>query len=390
MLVYIHVPFCRAKCRYCAFHSRALGPGILPASRPEVHRYAQLLTQEIRLWGKRLAGAPVESVFFGGGTPSLLPASWLKSVLDELRRHFVLSPQAEISMEANPESLPDAATAAGYLAAGVNRLSLGLQATDDSLLRLLGRPHSAAQGLRAVAAAREAGFASLSVDLMWALPGQSPAQWRQTLETVCALAPDHVSAYGLTLEEGTPLAGDCAHGRLTLPPDEEQDTMFHKGAALLEQYGLYQYEISNFARPGRECRHNLGYWEGADYLGMGPAATSTLQGRRWTQPTDMDAWAARLAAGSPDDGAEILTPDVRLRETIMLRLRTTRGLPLPLYQQLTGHAMRQDMPDLLTALQEAGLAKLADDCLSLTRDGLLVSNAILARLFDEVDHLTGA
>ena len=336
---------------------------------------------------ERLPGAPVESVFFGGGTPSLLPPSWLQEVLDALRHSFALAPGAEISMEANPESLPDARVAQAYLRAGINRLSLGLQALDDAQLRRLGRPHSAAAGLRAMAAAREAGCRNLSVDLMWALPGQHAAQWRQTLTTICRLRPDHVSAYGLTREEGTPLDADCACGRLHLPPDEEQDRMFHEGADLLEAYGLYQYEISNFARPGRECRHNQGYWEGADYLGMGPAATSTLRGRRWTQPTDLNAWAARLAARTPDADAEGLSPAIRLRETLMLRLRTTRGLPLALYTSLTGRHLTQDMPDLLSALQQAGLATLTPDYLRLTRDGMLVSNAILARLFAEADGL---
>ena len=387
MLVYIHVPFCRTKCRYCAFHSRPLGAGTLPAATADVRRYWDLLFRELALWAERLPGAPVESVFFGGGTPSLLPPSWLQEVLDALRHSFALAPGAEISMEANPESLPDARVAQAYLRAGINRLSLGLQALDDTQLRRLGRPHSAADGLRAMAAAREAGCRNLSVDLMWALPGQHAAQWRQTLTTVCRLHPDHVSAYGLTREEGTPLDADCACGRLHLPPDEEQDRMFHEGADLLEAHGLYQYEISNFARPGRECRHNQGYWEGADYLGMGPAATSTLRGRRWTQPTDLNAWAARLAARTPDADAEGLSPAIRLRETLMLRLRTTRGLPLALYTSLTGRHLTQDMPDLLSALQQAGLATLTPDYLRLTRDGMLVSNAILARLFAETDGL---
>ncbi len=387
MLVYIHVPFCRTKCRYCAFHSRPLGAGTLPAATADVRRYRDLLFRELTLWAERLPDAPVESVFFGGGTPSLLPPSWLHEVLDALRHSFALAPEAEISMEANPESLPDARVAQAYLRAGINRLSLGLQALDDAQLRRLGRPHSAADGLRAMAAARDAGCRNLSVDLMWALPGQKTAQWRQTLTTVCRLRPDHVSAYGLTREEGTPLDADCACGRLHLPPDEEQDRMFHEGAALLEAHGLYQYEISNFAHPGRECRHNQGYWEGADYLGMGPAATSTLRGRRWTQPADLNAWAVRLAARTPDADAEWLSPAMRLRETLMLRLRTTRGLPLALYTSLTGHHLTQDMPDLLSALQQAGLATLTPDHLRLTRDGMLVSNAILARFFAETDDL---
>lgn len=387
MLVYIHVPFCRTRCNYCAFHSVPLGRGAEAAASPQIRDYVDTLLMELALMADRLGGQTIQSVFFGGGTPSLLPPRIVGVVLERLARHFTLGARAEISLEANPESLRPPRVLPDLLAAGVNRLSIGIQSLDDATLRMLGRPHKARDSLDAVFAARGAGFANVGMDLMWGLPGQSVRQWLQTLKDAVRLAPDHISAYGLTLEPGTALELDCEEGRLTLPPERDQNIMFMEGAAFLEANGYLHYEISNFARMGYQCRHNLGYWEGADYLGLGPSATSTIAGRRWTNPSSQRAWDSRVRSGEAGSAAELLTPGVRVLELIMLRLRTARGLRLKAYRALTGRDFLRDHQRLIQALHENGLIRIRNGYLRLTRSGMLVSNAIIANLFERTQAI---
>ena len=385
MLLYIHVPFCRTKCNYCAFHSVPLGKGVIPAHAEAFRVYVETLCMELAQWGDRFGGQPVHSIFFGGGTPSLLPARVVGLLLERVARIFQVAPAAEITLEANPESLRSQAHVRELLKAGVNRLSIGLQSLDEEYLRMLGRAHKAKDSLHAVFVAREAGMPNINVDLMWGLPGQGVRHWLNTLREVTRMKPDHISAYGLTLEEGTPLERDCAEGLLTLPPERDQSVMFMEGAALLEEQGYLHYEISNFARMGFQCRHNLGYWEGEDYLGLGPSATSTMQGRRWTNPASQRAWAAAVNAGTLDARAEELTPNTRVLELIMLRLRTTRGLRVKAYRELTGRDFMRDHKRLIHALHENGLIRIRDGYLRLTRSGMLVSNSILSNLFSQAE-----
>ncbi|WP_297670671.1 radical SAM family heme chaperone HemW [uncultured Desulfovibrio sp.] len=381
MLVYIHVPFCRTRCRYCAFFSSPLGRGVDAAASPAVRDYVDTLFMELAHWGDRYGGAEVQSVFFGGGTPSLLPPRVIGLILERVARYFTLAPKAEVTLEANPESLRGGRRAEQFLAAGVNRLSIGLQTLDETLLHTLGRAHKASDSLHAAFLAREAGCANISVDLMWGLPGQSVRQWLQTLKDVVRMSPDHISAYGLTLEPGTPLELDVEEGRLLLPPERDQNIMFMEGAALLEQHGYLQYEISNFARMGFQCRHNMGYWEGADYLGLGPSATSTIGNRRWTNPAGQTAWNARVREGSLGSEVEELGPETRVLEMLMLRLRTSRGLRVKAYREMTGRDFMRDHQRLVQALHENGLIRIRNGYLRLTRRGMLVSNAILTNLF---------
>lgn len=401
MLLYIHVPFCRQKCRYCAFHSLPLAPcdahdgAATPhaslstkgaASQHDIEDYLDTLFREMTLWGDRLGPVPVESVFFGGGTPSLLPPRIVGAILDRAARCFNIAADAEISLEANPESLHTRKQAGELLATGVNRLSLGVQALDDALLHLMGRPHRARDAVRAFHAAREAGFANISLDFIWGLPGQRLKQWIQQLREVVRLRPDHLSCYGITLEEGTPLSDDVQAGRLTLPGDREQAAMFMQGAELLEEAGYLQYEISNFARMGYQCRHNLGYWEGCDYLGLGPSAASTLQGVRRVNYTDHLAWREAVHAGRATGEAEPLDLPTRVLELVMLRLRTARGLRVKAYDELTGRNFMRDHKQLVHLLHDNGLIRLRDGYLRLTRNGMLVSNSILERFFEQT-HL---
>lgn len=287
--------------------------------------------------------------------------------------------------EANPESLRGRDSVPNYLNAGVNRLSIGIQSLDETMLRTLGRPAprprqpargfcSARGGLRQSQRGSDVGLA-----------GQSVRQWLQTLKDVVRMEPNHISAYGLTLEPGTPLELDCEEGRLMLPPERDQNIMFMEGAAFLEERGYLHYEISNFARMGFQCRHNLGYWEGADYLGLGPSATSTILGRRWTNPASQKAWEAKTRQGCLGEDAEKLTPTVRVLELIMLRLRTARGLRVKAYRELTGRDFLRDHQRLIQALHENGLIRIRHGYLRLTRSGMLVSNSILANLFERTE-----
>lgn len=386
MLVYIHVPFCSSRCNYCAFHSMPLA-GETESSRAElIQTYLDSLLLELAHYGDKMGGKSVRSVFFGGGTPSILPPRAIGVIMERLRRYFKLSPKAEITLEANPESLRERGKTEDYLACGINRISLGLQSLDDGVLRMLGRPHKGRDSINAVFTAREAGFTNINIDLMWGLPGQSMRQWLQTLKEAITLGPDHISPYGLTLEPGTAMEKECEAGTLVLPPERDQSIMYMEGAAFLEANGFLQYEISNFARMGFQCRHNMGYWEGHDYLGLGPSSTSTISSRRWTNPASLNVWAERAKQGNLDSMPELLTPRTRILELIMLRLRTARGLRLKAYRDLTGHDFVKDQQKMIQAMHENGLIRIRNGYLSLTRSGMLVSNAILANIFESVEN----
>ncbi len=390
MLLYIHVPFCRTKCTYCAFHSVGVGKGVNILDYEPFLHYIDTLFLELAVWGDRYNGMPIESIFFGGGTPSLLPARVVKLMLERIHKCFTVADDIEITLEANPESLRSKQQIRGFLKAGVNRLSIGLQSLDDVYLRQLGRSHRVKDSLYAVMQARDMGFANINVDLMWGLPSQGVRHWLNTLREVTRMKPNHISAYGLTLENGTDLERDFAEGKINLPPERDQSVMFIEGAAILEEQGYLHYEISNFARMGFQCKHNLGYWEGNDYLGLGPSATSTIQGRRWTNPLSQKVWAAKVADNSLDAEAQNLNSTERVLELIMLRLRTSRGLRVKAYKALTGRDFMGDHKKLIQALHENGLIRIRDGYLRLTRSGMLVSNSILSNIFSQTEATLNA
>ncbi len=387
MLLYIHVPFCRTKCNYCAFHSVGVGKGVNIIQHEPFMHYIDTLFMELAVWGDRFGGMPVQSIFFGGGTPSLLPAKVVKLLLERVHKYFAVQEDAEITLEANPESLRSKQQIRGFLNAGINRLSIGLQSLDDTYLRQLGRSHKVKDSLYAVMQAREMGFANINVDLMWGLPAQGVRNWLNTLREVTRMKPNHISTYGLTLEKGTALEHDFAEGKIQLPPERDQSVMFLEGAAILEEQGYLHYEISNFARMGFQCKHNLGYWEGNDYLGIGPSATSTIQGRRWTNPLSQNVWADKISKNTLDAEAINLSSTERVLELIMLRLRTSRGLRVKAYKALTGRDFLGDHKKLIQALHENGLIRIRDGYLRLTRSGMLVSNSILSNLFSQTEAM---
>ncbi len=389
MLFYVHIPFCRRRCLYCAFHSVALGTGPVPDG------FVDTLVREISFWGEQkdiLAGLaealdeePVTSIFFGGGTPSLLSPSDIALLLQTIERNFPVAGDAEISMEANPDSLSSKEMARDLALCGINRISLGVQSMDDRELALLGRLHNADQACRACEAVHAAGIRSLNLDLMWGLPGQTEKSWLSTLRKVLSLAPDHISAYSLTLEEGTPLCRLAEQKRISLPGESLQESIYLGGRALLEKAGLLQYEISNYARPGHECRHNLGYWHQKPYLGVGPSAVSTIGNKRFTAPADHAVWKKAVCEGRLPCLSETLSHAERIQELLMLRLRTANGLPFSCYEEICARSFPKDFAILLHGLEEAGYMQADARHAALTGKGMLVSNDIMARFFAILD-----
>jgi len=306
--VYVHVPFCARRCDYCAFATWTDRHHLMEA-------YAGACRQEIASAGL----PPASSVYFGGGTPSLLPAGLLCSVLDTIPRQ----PDAEVTVECNPDSVSRAAFAA-YRRAGVNRLSFGAQSTVDHVLVALGRTHRGGQLAAAVDLARAAGFEAFNVDLILGAAGESATDWSKTLDDVLALDPPHVSAYALTVEAGTALAADPRRH----PDDDDQASKYVAADAVLQAAGLRSYEISNWARPGHECRHNLLYWSQGDYRGVGCAAHSHAGGRRWWNVRTPERYIAAVEDGrSPVAAGEELGSDERRLEALQLALRTRGGVP---------------------------------------------------------------
>lgn len=300
--LYVHIPYCQHKCGYCDFNSHA------GADRTEQARYVDALLLEMELWAARpeVAGEQVITVFVGGGTPTLLEGEQLSRVLTGIRQRFNLAPDAEVTIEGNPGTVDvEGEKLQRAFDAGANRISLGVQARQRHLLERLGRIHDALQVEEAVAAARRAGFTNINLDLMYGLPGQTPADFRESVAWALSLDPTHISAYSLILEEGTPFYLAFEAGRLHLPPEEAEEQMFREGKALLEAAGFEHYEISNYARPGHWCRHNLIYWRNEHYLGLGCGAHSFL---RLAAPLEnLGAPRPGLTASRVQGGSEVET-----------------------------------------------------------------------------------
>jgi oxygen-independent coproporphyrinogen-3 oxidase len=379
MLLYVHVPFCVRKCGYCAFHSG-------PFSRAAAKAYVELVLREMKAWGRALGRVAVETVYFGGGTPSLLEPGQIEAMLQGAGACFDLDVDAEITLEANPDS----ALRPGFLGSvrglGVNRLSLGVQSLQDDLLAMLGRPHDGRQARLAVEAARKSGFSNLSLDLIWGLPGQTLERWLDDLAVAVALVPEHLSCYGLSVEEGTVLARKVEEGDLDLPDEESQARMYLDGSQFLESVGYAHYEISSYARPDRESRHNQGYWAAKDYLGLGPAAVSTIGDRRWSNPAAFKEYAAVVTGGGKAIEVEALSARTRRQETVMLALRTARGLDLEKFKATTKAEFPWRHP-AVEQLRSSGLVRHRDGHLQLTREGMLVSNSVIEMVLGMLDSM---
>ena len=324
--LYVHVPFCRSKCQYCDFYSMATKDDKL------MDGYLDAVCDHIKEAGELAPGYKVDSVYFGGGTPSFFGADGLAVILTTIRRNFDVVPDAEISVECNPDSVSDRLLHRLY-AEGFNRVSLGVQSDDDEILKKLGRPHTYAQAATAYQRIRKAGFRNVSIDLMYGLPGQDLQDWQETLDNVLRLNPEHVSCYALKIEEGTPFYD--YKEMLNLPDDETQADMYLAAVEALRSRGFRQYEISNFARKGLYSRHNMKYWTGGEYLGFGPSASSDFAGKRFTLKRDLQEYIAGIRDGGDimEDLQEIPMRE-RAGEYLMLRLRTSQGISAAEYEKL--------------------------------------------------------
>jgi putative oxygen-independent coproporphyrinogen III oxidase len=373
---YLHVPFCTTRCGYCDFNtytSDELGPGATRAT------YADQLVAEVRL-ARRVLGdrdVPVSSVFVGGGTPTLLPPGDLGRVLAEVRDQFGLTPDAEVTTEANPDSVT-AASLAALREDGFTRMSFGMQSTAPHVLAVLERTHTPGRAVDAVAEARAAGFEHVNLDLIYATPGETEADFAASLAAATGSGADHVSAYSLIVEEGTRLASRVRRGELPDVDDDVAADRYELADGMLTGAGLEWYEVSNWAKPGGECRHNLGYWRGGDWWGVGPGAHSHVGGVRWWNVRHPSAYAERIAAGhSPAQAREVLSDSERDVEDVMLSVRLREGFPL---RRLSSHGREVARTALTDGFVESTAYEKGR--LVLSRRGRLVADAIIRSLVD--------
>ena len=370
--IYVHVPFCRSKCQYCDFYSVTAKDDAL------LDGYLEAVCRHIRETGTLAPGYLVDTVYFGGGTPSFFGADGMADILSALRRSFHVAPDAEITFECNPDSVSPRLLRK-LKNEGFNRVSLGVQCDDDAILEKIGRPHNYAQAVSAVEKIRKAGFDNLSLDLIYGLPGQRLDDWKKTLENVISLKPEHMSCYGLKVEEDTPLFAykDCCN----LPDDDTQADMYLHTVDFLRSQGYRQYEISNFARRGKESRHNLKYWTGGEYLGFGPDAASDFAGKRFKIVRSLPGYIEAIRHGGQVLEEIIEVPQrERAGEYLMLRLRTTRGISREEYER--NYLLPFDpLEEALEACRLRGHAlKGRNGSWHLTAEGMLLSNSIISDL----------
>ena len=365
--IYLHIPFCEAICSYCNFNRELLRADVK-------RRYLAALAREIESAGD---GAPADSVFFGGGTPSVLEPAEVRALVARCESSFALDPAAEITLEMNPETA-SRERLEGYRSAGVTRLSLGVQSFRDAELRRLGRVHTAARAVEAFESARAAGFDDVSIDLMVWLPGQSLDHWRETLDVLTGLDPEHVSFYLLELYPNAPLREDMARGGWAQAPDDAAAEMYLAALDRFEAAGYVQYEISNAARPGRRCRHNLKYWSDGAWVGFGCGAHSTRDGRRWRNVAETESYVTRVASGgSPVSHEQALTVEERATDTLFLGLRLTEGVDVRAVERRYGLRVWERWGGELTRCVEAGLLADDRDRLRLTRPGQLLASEVM-------------
>lgn len=373
LAIYLHVPFCRTRCGYCDFNTYTADElGAAPGTSQDA--YALAVSAEIAMARRVLGPRRVTSVFVGGGTPTLLRAETLAGFLSEVREVFDLAADAEVTTEANPESVTPSSLAA-LREAGFTRMSFGMQSAVPHVLAALDRVHTPGRAAEAVAEARRAGFDDVSLDLIYGTPGESLADWRTTLDAALSAEPDHLSAYALIVEDGTPLARRIRRGELPAPDDDDLADKYLAADEAFGAAGYGWYELSNWARPGHECRHNIAYWRSTDWWGIGPGSHSHVGGVRWWNVKHPALYASRLAAGnSPGHARELLADDARRVERVLLELRLADGLPI----------------DVLTAAERGRVGDLVarallvrrDDRLVLTVDGRLLADAVVRDLLD--------
>lgn len=399
--LYIHIPFCVKKCNYCDFLS-------VPAGADVRRSYVDSLLEEIRRQGIFCRNDQVLSVFIGGGTPSLLAGVQILEIMEAVQESFPLKKDAEITLECNPGTLTGEKLSF-YRSAGVNRLSLGLQSVDDRQLHRLGRIHTYKDFLESFDLARKKGFSNINVDLMSALPGQTPADWAYTLKKVTELQPEHISAYSLIVEEGTPfyeqygedeLRRERGEPPLVLPTEEDEREMYDMTREILESRGYFRYEISNYALPGRECRHNIGYWTLTPYLGLGLGSSSFLENVRFSNTKDLDAYLSGEFANLPDILSGAFEPEgeqtdwkekldvsyldkrQQMEEFMFLGLRMMEGISRDRFEETFGVTIESVYGHVLQKLWRQGLLRLQENRVSLTEPGIAVSNYVFCEFLE--------
>ena len=369
--IYVHVPFCRSKCAYCDFYSMCTKEDKI------VDGYLDAVCAHIKESGSLAPGYKVDTIYFGGGTPSYFGADGLATILTTIRRNFDVDNNAEITFEANPDSVSDRLLKRLH-AEGFNRMSLGIQCSDDEILQKIGRPHTYAQAMAAFSRARKAGFKNISVDLIYGLPGQSLSAWQETLDTVLNLNPEHVSCYGLELKEGTPLYE--LRDTMNIPSDDDQADMYLAAIENLDARGYRQYEISNFCKKGIVSRHNMKYWLGGEYLGFGPSASSDFAGKRFTLVRNTQAYIEGIRCGGEvmEEVQEIPLRE-RAGEYLMLRLRTSSGVSAQEYEKRFLLSF-DPIEDILRKYRGIYTARTDEGRWRLNAKGFLISNSIITEL----------
>ncbi len=365
--IYVHIPFCVRKCNYCDFCS-------VSGSSKKMQEYVRHLVREIEDFEK-VGAKTADTLFFGGGTPSVLSIDNFLSIVNSLKKRFRISPSAEFTVEVNPGTVTEEKLRA-YRLAGVNRLSIGMQSIHENELKKLGRIHDYADFLEAYTTARRVGFDNINVDIMYGIPEQTKESFEQTLQRVVALSPEHISCYGLIIEEGTPFCDN--RQELSLPDEDEEISMYNLAASVLGAAGYSHYEISNYAKDGFRCRHNLKYWNCEDYIGFGISAHSYLLGKRFYNTSVFEEYFTdEVAKYRYDENAFAgLDPD----EYVMLRLRLSEGVLFDEYKRLFGESFFCGREALLEKFSSAGLARLTDSSFALTERGFYLSNSIITEL----------
>jgi len=376
---YIHWPFCKSKCPYCDFNSHV-------RESIDEERWANALVHQLNHAYEQTSGRFLSTLFFGGGTPSLMTPQTVSRILTRVDKLWGIDAHTEITMEANPTSV-EVKNLEGYAAAGINRLSLGVQSLKPDALKFLGREHSDQEAREAIYHARTI-FQRFSFDLIYARPHQTLKEWEEELREAIQLADGHLSLYQLTIEPGTAFAGRYARGDMAMPVEELSDDFFELTQSLMDHHGMPAYEVSNHAAPGKECRHNLIYWQYQDYIGVGPGAHGRLtddQGRRWStvQLKTPEAWLKKVEEGNlaPDQASQLEQADL-IYEMMMMGLRVREGINLAAFERVTGVSFNAAFPgEKVTSLCEEGYSKLTPDRLEMTMQGLKNVNAILRYLF---------
>lgn len=374
--LYIHIPFCERKCNYCSFLSFPLG-------KDARREYVEVLKKEIADNGRVLGmDFMVDTVFIGGGTPSLLEPYEITEILETVRNYFNLSENAEISIESNPNSLDDIKLAS-YLKAGINRLSIGMQSFDDNVLKTLGRIHSSDNAKMAITRAKAMGFDNINLDLMFGIPGQTMESWNKTLDTAIELSPDHISFYSLQIEEGTKFYEDYKNERLPFLENSLTDQMYLFAVDKLKNAGYDHYEISNMSKPGKPCKHNLKYWKLKDYLGLGAGASGYINGFRCENPCDLITWKEQVLsedAGYDEVDIHMETKEEAMSVFVFTGLRLLAGIDLKDFEERFGVSFEEvykDKMDYLKEQESAGNIIVDNDSIRLTEKGILISNDIM-------------